>query len=468
LVSVDPFLPRLQEAERMINQGKAAEAEAACRAVLYESPGLPEATALLGFIVARMRRLGEAEALLREAIAQRSDVPQWHFELRNVLRYDFRLDESLAEALEAVRLDPASAQFRNGLAQIHFDRGEYDEGYNTILDALARDPEHPESHLSLAHALLASGNFRAGWAEYEWRFRSKMFIAALPKPIRPYWNGMPLPGRRLVISTDQGFGDSFQFARYIPMAAARCGEVTLICRKPQVSLLSRVPGVKRCVQDLSQAGEHAAFCWLASLPYVFGTEVSTIPTPVPYLAADPIRRAHWRSELARRIGSDGVRVGLVWAGNIENTADWRRSIGLAALRELTSIPGIQLVPLQMPLPDADRAVFAELGLHDFSADLTDFGETAAVIANLDLIVSVDSAVAHLAGAMGVPTWTLIYEPADWRWMTRREDSPWYPTMRLFRQPRAGQWDEPIGRLIGALRQYMQSAQKKMATRGPPS
>jgi hypothetical protein len=436
----------------MVNQGKASQAEAACRAVLHEAPGLPEATALLGFIVARLRRYHEAESLLREAIAQRPDVPHWHFELRNVLRRDFRLDESLAEAREAVRLDPGSAQFRNGLAQIHFDRGEYDQGYNAVLDALALDPEHPESHLSLAHALLASGNFRAGWAEYEWRFRSKLFIKALPKPIRPYWNGMPLPGRRLVISTDQGFGDSFQFARYIPMAAARVGGVILLCRKPQIPLLSRVPGVQRCITDIKQAGEHAAFCWLASLPYVFGTEFSTIPAATPYLMADPIRRAWWRSDLASRIGSDGIRVGLAWAGNIENSADWRRSIPLAALRHLAAIPGVRLLSLQKPLPEADRAIFAELGLVDFTAELADFGETAAMIANLDLVVTVDTAVAHLSGAMGVPTWALIYEPADWRWMTRREDSPWYPTMRLFRQPRAGQWDEPIRWLTEALRQ----------------
>jgi tetratricopeptide (TPR) repeat protein len=450
-VPVDRFMPRLQEAERMVNQGKAPEAEAACLAVLREAPGLPEATALLGFIVARMRRLPEAEALLREAIAKRPDNPYWHFELRHVLRHDFRLDESLAEAREAVRLDPGRAQFRNGLAQVHFDRGEYDQGYNTILDALALDPEHPESHLSLAHALLASGNFRAGWAEYEWRFRSKIFTDALPKPIRSYWNGMPLPGRRLVISADQGYGDSFQFARYIPMAAARCGEVTVICRKPQVPLFSRIPGVRRCVLDLKHAGEHGAFCWLASMPFVFGTEVSTIPAAVPYLSADPMRKAFWRAELARRIGTDGVRVGLCWAGNTDNTADWRRSLPLAGLRELAAIPGVRLVPLQMPIPEADRAIFSELGLCDLSADLADFGETAAVLGNLDLVVTVDSAVAHLAGAMGVPVWTLIYEPADWRWMTRREDSPWYPTMRLFRQPRAGQWEEPIGRLVGALR-----------------
>jgi hypothetical protein len=453
----DRYLPRLQAAERMVNEGKGVEAEAECRAVLAEAPGLAEATALLGFIVARSRRSAEAEALLRAAIAKRADVPHWHFELRNVLRQDYRLDEALAEAKEAVRLDPGNAQFRNGLAQVYFDRGEYDQGYDSILAALARDPEHPESHLSLAHALLASGNFRAGWAEYEWRFRSKIFVRALPKPVRPYWNGMPLPGRRLVISTDQGYGDSFQFARYIPMAAARCGEVTVICRQPQVPVFSRIPGVRRCVPDLKQAGEHAAFCWLASLPYVFGTEVSTIPVTVPYLGAEAGRRAFWRAKLAGAVGSDEIRVGLVWAGNVENSADWRRSVGLAALRGLGAIPGVRLVSLQKPVPEADLAVFVEMGLADFSGDLGDFGETAAVMANLDLVVTVDSAVAHLGGAMGIPTWVLVYEPADWRWMTRREDSPWYPTLRLFRQPRAGQWDEPIGRLTAALRQVAMAA-----------
>jgi hypothetical protein len=449
-VADDRLVEQLREAERLINAGLAEQAESACLAVLAKAPDMPEALALLGCVVARMRRLREAEALLRRAIARRPEVPQWHFELRNVLRYSFRLDESLAEAKEAIRLDPANPQFRNGLSQIYFDRGDYDLGYAAILEALACDPEHPEAHLSLAHALLASGNYRAGWAEYEWRFRSALYAKALLRPVRPYWSGAPLPGRRLVVSTDQGYGDSFQFARYIPMAAARCGGVTLLCREAQVKLLGRVPGVDRVVTDLKQAGDHAAFCWLASMPHVFGTELATVPTPIPYLTADPVRRAFWRAELDRLVGSAGVRVGLVWAGNGDNTADWRRSLALDALAGLAAVPGVRLVSLQKPVPAADGPAFERMGLVDFSKVLTDFGETAAVVANLDLVVSVDSAVVHLAGAMGVPVWTLIYEPADWRWLTRREDSPWYPTMRLFRQPRAGAWDEPIGRLTTAL------------------
>ncbi len=447
----DRYMGRLKAAESLVNRGKAAEAEAACRAVLDEAPGLAEAVALLGFIVARRNRRDEAEPLLRAAIARRPDVPHWHGELRNILRYSYRLDEALAEAREAVRLDPASAPFWNGLSQVHFDRGEYDLGYDAILAALACDPDHPESHLSLAHALLASGNLRAGWIEYEWRFRSKLFTDALPKPSRPYWNGMPLPKRRLAISTDQGYGDSFQFARFIPMAAARVGEVTVICRTAQMPVFLRIPGVARCVPDLRGAGDHAAFVWLASLPYVFGTELATIPAAVPYLTADPVRQAHWRARLDRALEPGGLRVGLVWAGNKENSADWRRSVPLAALCGLAAIPGIRLVSLQTPVPDADRAVFAEMGMADLSPDLTDFGETAAALPGLDMVVTVDSAVAHLAGAMGVRTLVLIYEPADWRWMTRRQDSPWYPTMRLFRQPRAGAWREPIERLIAAVR-----------------
>jgi tetratricopeptide (TPR) repeat protein len=412
---------------------------------------MPEAQALLGFIVARLHRLPEAESLLREAIAKRPDVPHWHFELRNILRYDFRLDEALKHAREAIRLDPKAAQFRNGLSQVCFDRGEYDLGYAAIMDALACDPEHPESHLSLAHALLALGLWRAGWAEYEWRFRSKLYGNAMVRPNRPIWSGAPLPGRTLAVSADQGFGDSFQFARYLPMAAARCGNLTLVCREPQVPLLSRVPGVARCVTDLREVGEHAAFCWMASLPYVFGTELSDVPGTIPYLNAPPDRRAAWRERLHQQIGSECPRIGLAWAGNPDNTADWRRSLPLSALEGLAALPGIQLVSLQKSVPEKDRPAFAAWGLVDFGDAMDDFAETAAMIANLDLIVTVDTVIAHLAGAMGLPVWTLIYEPCDWRWMTQREDSPWYPTMRLFRQPKAGAWEEPIARLTAELR-----------------
>jgi hypothetical protein len=176
------------------------------------------------------------------------------------------------------------------------------------------------------------------------------------------------------------------------------------------------------------------------LPRLFDTIPSTIPGGRAYLTPDPRRRAVWRD----RLPAPGFRVGLVWAGNPENTADWRRSVPLSMFDPLRTIEGLNLVSLQLQAQETD------LGLLDLSAELTDFGETAAIIANLDLVVAVDSAVAHLSAALGVPTWILVYQPADWRWLLVREDSPWYPTVRLFRQPRAGDWSEPVTRLIAAL------------------
>jgi hypothetical protein len=411
---------------------------------------MPEATALLGILAARQHRFDEAQALLETAIAARADVPQWHYELRQVHRRGFHLDAALAAATEAVRLDPVNPRYWNGLGQIHVDRAEHGAAIGCFMNALARAPGDTEAHLSLAHELLSRGDYRAGFMEYEWRFRAALYKDALPTITRPQWNGMRLPGKRLLLGADQGYGDSFHFARYVRLAAERCGGIVLLCRSPQIPLFARLPGVEACITDITKAGEHAAFCWMASLPYIFGTELATIPAATPYLSPDPTRRSAWREELARRLPETGLRVGLVWAGNPENSGDWRRSIRLERLRDLGAIPGLRLVSLQKPIPQIDRADFAALGLEDLSPGLTDFGETAAAIANLDLVVTVDSGVAHLAGAIGVPAWVLIHHPADWRWLLNRDDSPWYPSLRLFRQPVAGDWATPIARLEAAL------------------
>jgi hypothetical protein len=307
-----------------------------------------------------------------------------------------------------------------------------------------------EAHLALAHLLLADGEYHAGWEEYEWRFRGPRFQTAMPRFTRPSWNGMRLPGRRILIAADQGFGDAFQFCRYLPLVAERCAGVVVLCRAAQVPLFSRIQGVESCVVSINDAGPHAAWCWMASLPRLFGTVMTGIPDGRAYLSPDPHRRAFWRAELAHRLPRNGKRVGLVWAGNPENSTDWRRSLPLTLLQPLGAIETLNLVSLQLHPPEADRHAMGDLGLLDLSRDLADFGETAAVIANLDLVVSVDSAVAHLSAALGVPTWVLVYQPADWRWLTGRDDSPWYPSVRLFRQTRAGDWEVPIARLLAAM------------------
>jgi hypothetical protein len=264
---------------------------------------------------------------------------------------------------------------------------------------------------------------------------------------------MRLPGRRILVAADQGFGDAFQFCRYLSRVAERCAGVVVLCRAAQVALFSRLPGVEACVVSIADVGPHAAWCWMGSLPRLFGTSLANIPDGRGYLSPGPHRKAMWRDRLGRLLPLGGIRVGLVWAGNPENSMDWRRSVPLKLLAPLTAIEGMTPVSLQLQAPEADRSVMAGIGLLDVSAELTDFQETACVIANLDLVVSVDSAVAHLSASMGVPTWVLVYQPADWRWLIGREDSPWYPSVRLFRQDTPGDWTGPVGRLIEALGAY---------------
>lgn len=438
----------------MANAGQLREAEAACRDIIVAAPAMPEAVAVLGFVLGRLHRFDEARAHLQAAIAARGDVPHWHLELAQSWRRAMRLDDALACARAAVRLGPNDPRFPVGLARVHVDRGENDAARDALLGALTAAPDDVEAHLALAHLLLAEGEYRAGWEEYEWRFRAPRFQTALPRFTRPVWNGMRLPGHRILIAADQGYGDAFQFCRYLPMVAERCEGVVVLCRAAQIPLFSRIEGVVSCVVSINDTFPHAAWCWMGSLPRLFGTTLSNILGRRGYLSPDPRRRAVWREHLGHRLPGTGSRVGLVWAGNPENTADWRRSIPLSLLIPPGGMegqsPGRNFVSLQVQVPEADRFVMADLGVLDLSAELTDFGETAAVIANLDLVVTVDSAVAHLSAALGVPTWILVYQPADWRWLIGRHDSPWYPSVRLFRQTRAGDWTEPLGRLFAEI------------------
>ena len=443
------YLSRLQAARALANAGRLAEAEADCRTLLGAAPDLPEAAALLGIIVARRERFQKARPLLEAAIDRRSDVPRWHFELARPHRRSFRPDAALDAARRAVRLDPHNPRYLKNLARVHFDRAEDEQGRACLLDALAVAPDDFDAHLALGIALLAGGEFAAGWREYQWRLRAPAHQNATPAMTRPVWNGMRLPGKRLLLVADQGHGDAFHFARFVPAAATRDAEVVLLCQPAQAPLFACLDGVHACVTDMAEVGEHAAFGWLASLPHVLGMDHAA---PAPWLKPDPSRRAAWRAMFARRLAGPDLRVGLVWSGNPANSIDWRRSIALDRLLGPEPPAGIRWVSLQH-VRDTDKAAMARVGIVDLSAELTDFGETAAAITNLDLVVTVDSAVAHLAGAMGVPTWILVHHPSDWRWLAGRDDSPWYPSVRLFRQPAAGDWDTPIRHPRAALTEW---------------
>lgn len=445
----DPHLEALGRGEQAARAKRWREAIGICEDALEATPDHPAALALLGAIHGQRGTIEAGIPLLERACARQGGVANWWVNLSGLYRMQCRMEPALATARRAVQLQASAVSLFN-LAKVHMDRGEHDEAVTFFLAALARDPDHAEAHLGLGQVLLMRGQMRPGWIEYEWRNATGQAKGMLPRMGTPMWNGMALPNARILLVGDQGYGDTLQFARFIPAVAARCREVLLACSTDLAPLLGRIPGVHACHTSWAGIPGHAAYCRLSSLPGVLGTELDTIPGPYPYLHAEPARVADWRARLDGRIERGRFRVGLCWTGRTTHPNDYRRSLRLGQLAPLAAERRLALVSLAKAPPAADNEAMAQMGVLDLSTELADFGETAAVIANLDLLVTVDSAVAHLAGALGRPVWTLLARPSDWRWLLERTDSPWYPSLRLFRQPQPGSWDPVIAAVAEAL------------------
>jgi tetratricopeptide (TPR) repeat protein len=429
----------LARAEQAARERRYGEADGICRDILRAAPGHVPAIGLRGVIAALDGQVAAAVPLLEQACAADPANAAWHSTLGEMYRMLNQLDRALAMARQAMRLGPRQAGHLVNLAKVHVDRSEPDEGLAHFLAALSLEPENPNAHLGIGQVLLARGDFRPGWIEYEWRNKLEQAQGRFP-PIRaPQWNGMRHDRGRVLLIGDQGFGDTLQFARYIPMVAERCSEVLLGCAEDLAPLLSQIPGVGRVFSQWRDIPSFTSYTLLSSLPYVFGTDLATIPASGPYIQADPALVETWAARLAEA-GASGRRIGIFWAGRPSHPNNVRRSMTMETLTALGAIPGVTLVSLQKEVPAADARAFAASGVLDFRAELTNFGETAALIQNLDLVVTVDSAVGHLAGAMGRPVWVLTATPADWRWLLDRTDTPWYASMRLFRQRRPGGWD----------------------------
>jgi hypothetical protein len=296
---------------------------------------------------------------------------------------------------------------------------------------------------------LSLGDFTAGWAEYEHRWH-------LPQVARlaveaPMWAGEPLDGKTILLDAEQGFGDTIQFLRYVPLVAARGGRIVLRLQRSLVRLAASLPGELTIVTPGNRLGAFDLWCPLLSLPRVFGTRLESTPANVPYLGVRPALLDRWRRRLG---GLAGLRVGIAWAGDPRHVNDFRRSIAFASWVPLLAVPGVSWVSLQLGPTAGAVATLAPTRVLDLSAELTDFAETAGAIANLDLVIAADTAVVHLAGAIGAPVWTLLPFTPDWRWLLNREDSPWYPTMRLLRQPAPGEWDAVIAQTAERLGQLV--------------
>ncbi|MES2792023.1 MAG: tetratricopeptide repeat-containing glycosyltransferase family protein, partial [Planctomycetota bacterium] len=447
------------------SMGKVDEAIKSFEQALRLKPDFIDALVNLGIARKDQGDLESAANSFRQAIRLKPDHATAHNSLGVVYRDQGKSDEALACYQAALRINPKYADAHNNLGNVLSDAARPDEAIASFQQAVRLKPDFADAHLNLAMSLLRAGNFQAGWPEYEWR----AICQKPPLPVfpQPRWDGSPLNGKTILLHGEQGLGDKLQFIRYAPLVKARGGRVIVACNKILIPILSGCAGIDEFIPvpngDLPHFDVYAP---LLSLPGIFGTTPETIPAEIPYLFADPDLTRTWREKLQQ---TSGFKVGIVWQGSNMNTVAVRRSMGLKHFAPLSQIEGIQLFSLQRGDGTEQLAELSgPLQIDDFAgrldAETGAFMDTAAVMMNLDLVITADTSVAHLAGGLGVPVWVALPFVSDWRWFATREDTPWYPTMRLFRQTNVGDWEGVFERIAEALQQQV-AARRPVASQG---
>ncbi|WP_094603230.1 Beta-barrel assembly-enhancing protease [Sporomusa silvacetica DSM 10669] len=471
-------------------QGRCEDAVQCFQKGLVICPGSAELWFNLGTTLLEVRRLPEAVEALQQAIALQPDFAaaynnlgsalkeqgltedaiqcfqqgaafcpgnaQLWFNLGTVLFELQRLSEAVEALKQAIALKPDFAGAYNNLGYALQSQGKVEDAIAAFDCAIALNPTNPGVHNNRAQAILLSGKLARGFAEYEWRTKLnelRHFYEWFED--KPRWQGENFAGKRLLVYDEQGCGDAIQFSRYLPLVKARAGIVQFSTKQPLLRLFANFPGVDELVEH-TEAGISRTQSDLAvplmSLPHILGTTLPTIPANIPYLTADRRSIDIWRSKM-NCAGTD-LRVGLVWAGNPANVSGQIRTCGLQAMSPLACIPSVTFYSLQKgEAAQAAHTPPSGMRLIDLTDDIVDFADTAALIMNLDLVVSVDTAAAHLAGALGKPVWTLLPAANEWRWLLARNDTPWYPTMRLFRQTAPGDWGGVMTAVAQELRKW---------------
>jgi Flp pilus assembly protein TadD len=445
------------------DRGRLEEAAARFRLALCHIPNDATTHNNLGNILVAQRQAGEARSCYERAAQLQPGEPVFRSNLAHALTLLGKLEEAEASCREALRLRPDYADAHHNLAITLGAQGRFDAALVSNAKALELKPEDPGARNCRALWWLQTGDFERGWPEYEWRWRIKgvaprEFSAAL-------WDGSPLEGKTILIHAEQALGDTLQFIRYAPLVAACGGDVVVECQPALVPLLRGAPGIHRVIARGEPLPAHDLQVPLLSLPRVFRTALAAVPAEVPYLRADPALVEHWRGELGT---TAAFKVGIAWQGNPDFPGDAMRSMPLAHFAPLARIPGVHLISLQKGRGQEQiKVVTRRFAVTDLGGRFDEaagpFMDTAAVMKNLDLIITSDSAIAHLAGALGARVWVALAIGPDWRWLVDREDSPWYPTMRLFRQRRAHDWDEVFERIAAELRR--EEARRRIAV--PP-
>lgn len=439
-------------AQALIESGNYEEATECCQRAIEIDPGCVSAHCSTGVIQLKLKNFAQAEESFRKTIEIRPDFREAKYNLGNLFREQFRYSEAIDCYNESIRpeaditdesssYDPAANPLYlhalNNIGLCLLGKGDVEAAIACYREALLHDPEHAILHGNLAVMLLKSGKLVEGWKEMEWRWKVPTFTSKLRDFGRPTWKGEPLHGKKIFLHIEQGHGDVIHFARYIPLVAERGGHVILEAAPSLCRLLKGIPGLQQIVTTGDTLPEFDYQCALMSLPLALQTTLETIPASIPYLTAPEDEIAAAKKQWPGK----GLRVGLAWSGNPIHYADAHRSMDLQQMAPLGEVSGVSLYSLQVGAKVQQLAeISSTFPLTDVCSKYKDFADTAAFIAGLDLVITVDTSVAHLAGALGIPVWILLsYEHTDWRWLLNRSDSPWYPTARLFRQSHPGDW-----------------------------
>jgi len=433
-------------------QGNNEEAAACCLRAIAIDPSLIHAHSTLGVALMGLGQFAEAEPALAAAAELAPKIASTHSNLGAALSNLERPAEALAAYDRALACDVNLVEAHNNRGNVLGDLGRDAEALAAFDRALSIDPDFSDARFNRALALLISGSWRDAWLAFDWRWKTVQMAPFRRNFAEPQWDGRNLPDATLLVHAEQGFGDTLQFIRYLPMIAGRVGRVVVECQPPVLVLLRGITGCDAWVAAGDPLPEFDIHLPMLGLPGVCRTEVATIPGNTPYLEAIDTATVALPEALGK------LKVGLVWAGNPRNPADRRRSMALTQLTPLLEVEGCTFYGLQVG-PNAGQIAAAGLEnrIIDLSPQLTDFSTTAAAITQLDLLISVCTATAHLAGGLAKPVWIMLSANADWRWLRNRDDTPWYPTARLFRQQNPGDWDNLAVQVAAALQEKSLSA-----------
>jgi tetratricopeptide (TPR) repeat protein len=447
VVKLSDALERLSKLEQ---ENKLVEADDLANRMIAAMPEHPHIQHMAGIVAYRNGRVDQAIERMEKSQALAPDVALYPRNMCEVYRGAGRLDDAVRVGKRAIELSPNDSRAYFNLALIHYERLELDEAVAVSDKAIELDPDFAEAHFEKAEALLLAGRLKEGWESYEWRFKLKQAEGMLPKTDKPQWDGSALPPGKLLIVGDQGFGDCIQFGRLIPWAALLAPQPILACSGELTVLLKQIPGIGKIVTRWEDTGEYDAYIPLSGLPRLAGLTPENVP-PAGYLTPPPALVARWAATLDRLCPKGKKRIALVWAGRPTHKNDKKRTLKLAQFAPLFARDDVCIVTVQKGDQIAQAGgYYGRAPLINLGPEITDFIDTMAILQSAHRLVTIDTSVAHVAGATGVPASLVLPHAPDWRWLLNRDDSPWYPSIKLYRQQRAYDWSGVIERVAAEL------------------